>query len=91
MKLVLKDKQEEPEIIQFLRKVPLFSGLNDEALRTLIKETREISYPEGKMIMREGEPSVVFHLILDGKVEIKKKKGHSQDSGEVNSSARWVY
>jgi CRP/FNR family transcriptional regulator, cyclic AMP receptor protein len=81
--------EEEPEIVRFLSKVPLFSGLSKNSLRTLIKDTREVTYPAGKIIIEEGEPSVVFHLILDGKVEIKRKNktlarlGKGQFFGEM--------
>jgi CRP/FNR family cyclic AMP-dependent transcriptional regulator len=84
-----RGEEEEPEILQFLKRVPLFSGLDDKALKTLIKETREVSYPEGKVIMREGDPSMVFHLVLDGQVEVRKKKrtlvkiGRGQFFGEL--------
>lgn len=90
MKFRLKNgEEEEPEIIRFLSKVPLFSGLSIKALRSLLKETKEVSYSPGKVIMREGESSVVFHLILDGNVEIKKKNrtiaklGRGQFFGEM--------
>jgi CRP/FNR family transcriptional regulator, cyclic AMP receptor protein len=73
MKVRFQEKSEEPEVIRSLGKVPLFSGLSKKALKDLINESREVSYPAGKVILKEGEPSVVFHLILDGKVEIKKK------------------
>jgi CRP/FNR family cyclic AMP-dependent transcriptional regulator len=89
MKIGQRDRQEEEETVQFLRKVPLFSGLDDKALRTLVKQAKEISYPEGKVIMKQGEPSMVFHLILDGQVEIRKKNkklaklGKGQFFGEM--------
>ncbi len=81
--------EEEPDIVRFLSKVPLFSGLKKNSLRSLISDSREVSYPAGKVIIAEGEPSVVFHLIVDGKVEIKRKNrtiaklGKGQFFGEM--------
>jgi len=89
MKFSSENKHEETEIVQFLRNVPLFSGFSDKELRNLLKETREVSYPEGKIIIKEGEPSTVFNLILDGKVEVRKKNkilatlGRAQFFGEM--------
>jgi CRP/FNR family cyclic AMP-dependent transcriptional regulator len=64
---------DERELVRFLARVPIFSALSEKELKSLVKETREVSYPAGKVIMKEGEPSMVFHLILEGAVEIKKK------------------
>jgi CRP/FNR family cyclic AMP-dependent transcriptional regulator len=72
MKLELQEK-EKRELASLLKRVPIFSELDDKTLKELIKDGKEISYPSGKKIMEEGQVSAVFHLILEGSVEIKKK------------------
>jgi len=37
-------------------------------------DSREVSYPAGRVILKEGESSFVFHLILDGTVGILKNQ-----------------
>ncbi len=66
-------KKDEIGVIQSLKNVSLFSALNDKTIRSIIKESREVSYPSRKVIMKEGDESIVFHLILDGSVEIVKR------------------
>jgi CRP/FNR family transcriptional regulator, cyclic AMP receptor protein len=76
MKLRSGDKStqgQNSEAVEALGKVPLFSALDRKQLKVLANEGRQISYPEGKKIIEEGSTSIVFHLILDGEVEVKKK------------------
>ncbi|MFI5420414.1 MAG: hypothetical protein ACHQ1H_05560, partial [Nitrososphaerales archaeon] len=61
MKIEFRKKQ-EPEIIRYLKNVPLFSALNDRTIKAIIQDSREVNYPSGKVILREGEQSVVFHV-----------------------------
>ncbi|MFI5421088.1 MAG: cyclic nucleotide-binding domain-containing protein [Nitrososphaerales archaeon] len=74
-------KKQDPEIIQYLKNVPLFSALNDKTIKAIIRDSREVNYPSGKVILREGEQSVVFHVILSGGVEIVKKGKHLSQLG----------
>ena len=89
MKFKIHNKEEQPEIIRLLRNVPLFSSLNDKALKSVVLESREVSYPAGKVIVKEGGSSFVFHLVLDGAVEIQKhqkriaKLGKGEFFGEM--------
>lgn len=51
---------------EFLRKIPLFSELEDgqlERLAGLVKEERHAAY---ELIFREGEPVDAFYLVRDG-------------------------
>jgi CRP/FNR family transcriptional regulator, cyclic AMP receptor protein len=66
-------QDENSVVIDSLGKVSLFSGLDKKQLKVLVNQGRQISYPEGKKIIEEGNTSNVFHLILEGEVEVKKK------------------
>ena len=59
--------------VQLLKKVPLFSGFGARHLEAIAKTAKEMDYPSGAAILREGEQSNVgFYLILDGQVEVWK-------------------
>ena len=66
-------KESEKALLQKLRGVPLFSGLKEKELKSVLQSGKQLSYPEGRIIVREGEAGVGFYLILDGAVEVKRK------------------
>ena len=59
---------------QALAGVDVFKGLDSLELRELEKCSREVAYPENKVIFREGEVGDKMFLILDGVVEIWKSR-----------------
>jgi CRP-like cAMP-binding protein len=52
--------------------IPLFSSLKSAERDSLRPLVRIRSYEEGETIFREGEPALMFHFILGGKVKIVK-------------------
>ncbi len=52
--------------------IPLFSSLKPAERESLRPLVRIRSYEEGQTIFREGEPALMFHFILGGKVKIVK-------------------
>jgi CRP-like cAMP-binding protein len=66
-------EESEKALIAGLRSVPLFSGLKDKQLKTILAIGKHQSYPEGRVIVREGEMGVAFYLILEGAVEVRRK------------------
>jgi CRP/FNR family transcriptional regulator, cyclic AMP receptor protein len=66
-------KESEKALVEKLRQVPLFSGLKEKQLKSILASGKQMSYPEGRVIVGEGEIGVGFYLILDGSVEVKRK------------------
>lgn len=56
-----------------LTKVPLFSGLKENDLKVVAGEGREVNFQTGQTILKQGEPGLSFLLVLEGKVEVRKK------------------
>lgn len=65
-------KESEKQLLQTLHSVPLFSGMKDKELKSILESGKQQSYPAGKVIVGEGESGVGFYLILDGGVEVKR-------------------
>lgn len=61
------------ELVEFLKTVPLFEGLSTRELRAVAALGKEVSYPAGKMIVKEGESGVGLHLIISGKAKVTKR------------------
>ena len=63
----------EAKLIEMLRKVPLFSGLDNHELVSIVGAGREVSFESGQKIITQGEPGLSFLLVLEGKTEVRKK------------------
>lgn len=61
------------EIVELIGAVPIFGGCSKRELRGLaaIVEVRELS--AGKTLTHEGEPGREFAVIVDGRVEVRRK------------------
>ena len=55
-----------------LKKQMLFSDLTDTELGMMAQKIAVESYPKGKSIFKEGEPTKGIYLVKSGKVEISK-------------------
>jgi CRP-like cAMP-binding protein len=53
-----------------LAELPLFDGLDEEALRTVSKAAQEVSVQEGAELVREGDYSYDLSIIDEGQAEV---------------------
>jgi len=53
-----------------MKSVPLFSGLDDEALSSLYKISTTRKYPKENVLFLQGETGDAFYLILEGEVKV---------------------
>ena len=58
--------------IQFLRRVPLFERCSQQELQQIAAIAKEAEYPEGKTLVREGEPGSDFFVVLAGEVDVRR-------------------
>ena len=59
----------------FLRKLPLFSGLRDEDLDWLYDMAEQVDVKAGEYLMVEGTPGDAVYVILEGSCEVTKRSG----------------
>jgi len=57
-------------VIEAISKVPLFLGLNEEALRRIGQAVQLVTCDQGKTIIEQGEWGDSLYVILDGKVRV---------------------
>jgi len=55
-----------------LKKIPIFSSLNDEELKEIQSELIRERFKKKKEIFSEGDPPEWFYILLNGKVKITK-------------------
>lgn len=68
--------------LDFLRKVRLFRGLNDDQLSLLLKGCREKEYKKGDKITGEGEAALQIRIIVNGQVDLRFDLPGRETSGE---------
>lgn len=60
-------------MIQFIKNVPLFAGLNDQQLDEVAKISVKKSFKPGTLLFSENEPGSVFYIVFSGAVKIFKR------------------
>jgi CRP-like cAMP-binding protein len=64
-----------------LRKIPVFADLSDEELRHIAALAAEVSVPEGKELVREGDYSYDVLAIEEGTASVERDGAHIADLG----------
>ena len=54
----------------FLREIPIFSGLNDEELDFLARVASRREYPKDSYIIRQDEPGISLFIVQSGTVDV---------------------
>ena len=63
------DKQ---EVVELLRKAPLFSRLSKKGLEAVVKSATEKTFSAGEKVLQEGESGVGFYQILEGSAQVMR-------------------
>ncbi len=62
----------------FLRAIPLFSGLDDYAVERLLAMSEELTLKPGDYLMHEGEIGDSMYIVSEGKFQVRKKTGDAE-------------
>jgi CRP/FNR family transcriptional regulator, cyclic AMP receptor protein len=62
-------RRQDPKL-QVLRSVPIFSGCNDKELKEIAKMAKEVQFPEGKQICKQGQTGLGLHIITGGETKV---------------------
>ncbi|MEW6711907.1 MAG: cyclic nucleotide-binding domain-containing protein, partial [Candidatus Riflebacteria bacterium] len=62
-------------IIDILKNIPLFNGLEESDLKKISEVVKERSLPAGTILFKEGEKGDAFYLLKKGSVEVYKNDG----------------
>src|ERR1700755_465972 len=64
-----------------LKRIPVFADLDDEALSHIASLAAEVSVPEGKELVREGDYSYDVLAIEEGTAKVERGGEHIADLG----------
>jgi CRP/FNR family transcriptional regulator, cyclic AMP receptor protein len=56
-----------------LGSLDMFQNLSNEDLGKIYSRAKEETYPSGALILREGASGGMLHVIMEGRVEVRKK------------------
>ncbi|MAT05116.1 MAG: hypothetical protein CL424_08745 [Acidimicrobiaceae bacterium] len=56
--------------------IPLFSGLDDDELDLVAQAATELSFPAGRVLMREGDVAHEMFVVVSGTLEVTRKGQH---------------
>jgi CRP/FNR family transcriptional regulator, cyclic AMP receptor protein len=62
-------KKQDPKVA-VLKSVPLFAGCTDKELEEISKMAKEVQFPEGKQICKQGQTGLGLHVITDGETKV---------------------
>lgn len=58
------------ELVDLLKGVELFAGLNTDQIQRLAAITRLVEYKDGEIVFKQGEPGDRLYVIQDGQVAV---------------------
>jgi CRP/FNR family cyclic AMP-dependent transcriptional regulator len=59
------------DLIDLLRTVPLFSACTNKELQAIGAVVKEVEFPAGRVICKEGETGVGLHVIAEGETKVQ--------------------
>jgi len=74
---------EESEIAKLLSSVPLFAQIEQHDLMLVAARMKEVHFEPGRVIAKQGDSGVGFHLIVEGQAEVSGEgvPKHSMGAG----------
>jgi signal transduction histidine kinase len=63
---------------EFLKRLPLFSGLAEEDLDRLYQMAESAPVQAGDVLMQEGSPGEALYVVLEGTFEVTKRSGQQE-------------
>lgn len=72
MTVGLEKKTDLESKVEFLRRVPIFSGVGDESLRKIANITVEKTYSKRNIVFHEGDYGDTLYIIKSGRIKIAK-------------------
>ena len=70
-------RQEENKL--FLKRIPLLSGLTEQQIELLAAGSARRSFPRGRTIVSEGEPSQSLYVLLSGRAKVQRSDSEGKE------------
>jgi CRP/FNR family transcriptional regulator, cyclic AMP receptor protein len=76
--------------VDLLKKVPLFAHCSPTSLESAAANTDEVDVAAGRTLIKQGEPSDTFYVLIDGEADVaidgrsRRKLGPGDFFGEIS-------
>jgi CRP-like cAMP-binding protein len=67
----MSEQTEKETLVGMLRAGPLFGSLEPQHLETLAAFAQEVTWPEDRVVFREGEPDDRLYVVVEGLVALE--------------------
>ncbi len=80
----------DKQLVEQLKTVPLFSGCSARELASLSQFLKEVDYPAGREIVKQGHTGTGLHVIVDGQTKVvigertRRRLGPGDFFGEIS-------
>jgi CRP-like cAMP-binding protein len=74
--------------VKLISRVPLFEGCSGRELARVAAIAEQVEVPEGKVLIREGEPGSDFFAVVEVRSKFERATDELQRSGLATSSGR---
>jgi CRP-like cAMP-binding protein len=65
-----------PTLVQLLQSMPIFGGLSEPALETILAASKQAEVAPGRFLFREGDPAESLFVLKSGQIAIQKCDGN---------------
>jgi signal-transduction protein with cAMP-binding, CBS, and nucleotidyltransferase domain len=69
----MPESGKKEELVELLRGVPILSGLEDDALKSLIGDASEGTFSVGQTIFKDWSYLAELYIMIQGRVEVRKR------------------
>ena len=59
------------DVVSLLNAIPLFSALSKRELQAIASEVKEVDFPAGHEICREGDTGIGLHIVVEGETKVQ--------------------
>jgi CRP/FNR family transcriptional regulator, cyclic AMP receptor protein len=66
--------QESTSSTELFGSIPLFRGLEEEELKAIANQSKEMAFRGGETIVKQGDAGLGFYVIADGEAVVKRGK-----------------
>jgi CRP/FNR family transcriptional regulator, cyclic AMP receptor protein len=69
--MAFKRSKGKSQIVQTLKGIPLFSACSGSELNEISSIVREVDFPAGQVICKEGTSGIGMHIVVEGDVKVQ--------------------
>jgi CRP-like cAMP-binding protein len=70
-RMARKEAHSKTELVELLKTIPIFSSCTKAELNRIAAIVKEVEFPAGRTICREGDTGVGLHIVIEGETKVQ--------------------